>query len=97
MKTMFYFPVPIYIIAGFASLAIMMIIDFLLGAEAEHLNAWVIINRLFGNDLGLPDSLAIKKFGLYGATLLMLVSNLIFGFILIHIFRAIIKVTQIVF
>ncbi len=38
-----------------------------------------------------------KKFGLYGATLLMLVANLIFGFILIHIFRAIIKVIQIIF
>ena len=53
MKTLFNYPVPIYIIATIACICIMVIIDYVLGAEAEHLNAWVIVNRLFGRETGL--------------------------------------------
>jgi hypothetical protein len=97
MKTLFNYPAFIYLVAGFACLAIMMIIDFILGVEAEHLNAWVIMNRLFGNNIGLPDSLAIRNFGLFGATLIMLSVNMVFGFFLINLLRGMIKLIHIIF
>lgn len=91
MKTLFNYPFMIYLAAGIACLCIMIIVDFVLGAEAEHLNAWVIINRVFGNETGIGDSLAIRKFGLAGATLLMLTSNALFGVILIQLVRLFIR------
>lgn len=79
IKTLFNNPFSIYIIASIACLAIMIIIDYLLGAEAEHLNVWVILNRLFGNDIGIEDSLAIRKLGLFGSTIAMIFVNSILG------------------
>ena len=87
MKDLFNHPFMIYAAAGFACLGIMIIVDYVLGAEAEHLNAWVIINKLLGNDVGIGESLAIRKFGLAGATLLMLLVNSLFGTILIQLIR----------
>ena len=97
MKTLFNYPVSIYLIAGVASMTIMIIIDYILGAEAEHLNAWVIINGLFGIDTDIPDSLAIRQFGLYGATGLMLVINFITGFLLIHVLRSLMQIIHFIF
>ena len=90
MKDLFNYPIALYLVAGFASLCIMIIIDFSLGAEAEHLNAWVIVNRLIGRDIGIGDSLAIKQFGLIGASLLMLAINMVFGTILMQLLRLVI-------
>lgn len=87
MKELINYPFLVYVVAGIACLGIMIIIDYLLGAEAEHLNAWVIINRLFGRDIGIGDSLAIRHFGLAGATFLMLLANMLFGGILIQLLR----------
>ena len=92
MKTLLDHPVGIYIAAGIACLGIMIIIDYLLGAEAEHLNAWVIVNQLIGNDLGIGSSLAINKLGLLGATALMLVLNGLFGAVLINLLRLFIQI-----
>lgn len=97
MKTLFNYPVSIYLVAGIACMANMIIIDFILGAEAEHLNAWVIINRLIGIDTGIPDSLAIRQLGLLGATLLMLAINMTFGAILINLIRGTIKIIHLIF
>jgi hypothetical protein len=90
MKTIFSYPSMVYIAAGFACLCIMVIVDYILGAEAEHLNAWVIISRLFGHETGVGDSLSIQFLGLAGATLLMLFINSIFGIILIQLIKLII-------
>ena len=87
MKTLINYPVPIYAVAAIACICIMVIIDYMLGAEAEHLNAWVIINLLFGRETGIGDSLAIKHLGLAGATLVMLLLNAIFGAILIQLIK----------
>lgn len=97
MKSLINYPLAVYIIAGIASLIIMMLIDFILGAEAEHLNAWAIVNKLIGNNIGIPDSLAIQKFGLYGAALIMLMVNMIFGFVLINLLRGTIYLIHLVF
>lgn len=87
MKELFNYPLTVYIAAGIACIAIMIIVDYHLGSEAEHLNAWVIVNRLFGFELGIPDSLAIRKFGLFGATLIMLGVNTAFGLVLINLLK----------
>ncbi len=97
MKTFFSYPISIYLIAGLACLAIMIVIDYLLGAEAEHLNAWVIANKLIGNDIGIADSLSIKSFGLYGATILTIVINSILGIILLQLIKAIIHLVHLIF
>ncbi|MEZ5083794.1 MAG: hypothetical protein R2750_10140 [Bacteroidales bacterium] len=92
MKTLFIYPFMIYAVAAIACLCIMIIIDYILGAEAEHLNAWVIINRLFGRETGIGDSLAIKHLGVAGATAVMLLMNTIFGAILIQLIRLFIRI-----
>ncbi len=97
MKTFFFYPISIYLIAGLACLAIMIVVDYLLGAEAQHLNAWVIVNKLFGNEIGIADSLAIKSFGLYGAAILTLVINSIFGVVLILLLKSIIQLVHLIF
>ena len=75
--------------AGLICLVVMIFIDYLLGAEAEHLNAWYILNKLFGREIGIGDSLAIIKFGLLGATVLMLFANLFFGAVLLQLWKLI--------
>ncbi len=75
----------------------MIVIDYLLGAEAEHLNAWGIVNKLVGNDIGIADSLAIKSFGLYGAAILTLVINSILGIILIQLLKGIVQLFHLIF
>ena len=92
MKSLFNYPIAIYIAATLACLSIMVIIDYVLGAEAEHLNAWVILNRLVGNETTVGDSLAIRQFGLAGATFVMLLLNSFFGVILIQLLKLITRV-----
>ena len=90
MKTLFNHPFAIYFAAGLACLCIMIIVDYWLGAEAEHLNAWVIVSRLLGGDVDIPDSLAIRKFGLTGAAFVMLAVNFLFGSTLIVLIKGVI-------
>ena len=87
MKTLLNYPFLIYAAAAMACLCIMIIVDYCLGPEAEHLNAWVIVNRLLGRDVGIADSKAIELFGLAGAAILMLVLNRLFGMALVQIIR----------
>ncbi|MCB0658004.1 MAG: hypothetical protein KDC57_17785, partial [Saprospiraceae bacterium] len=91
MKLLFNHPFAIYLIAGIACLCIMILVDYILGAEAEHLNAWVIINRFAGNASAIGDSLAIRKLGLWGAGLLMVIINGLLGILLIQFIRLFIQ------
>lgn len=92
MKYLIQHPAAIYVAATIAAVCIMIIIDYILGAEAEHLNAWVIANKLAGNSTNIGDSLAIKQLGLAGATALALLCNIIFGVVLVHLLKVIIKI-----
>jgi len=91
MKTLFAHPIAIYVIAGITSLCIMTVIDYLLGPVAEHLNAWVILNRVFGNDPGLVDSIVLRKLGLPGAVIVLLLVNSALGGILILLLKGVLK------
>ncbi|MEZ5015800.1 MAG: hypothetical protein R2800_02005 [Flavipsychrobacter sp.] len=90
MKSLFH--PAIYLIATITSLGIMLIVDYLLGAEAEHLNAWVVLNKVLGNATTVGDSLAIRKLGLAGATALTVIVNFVFGFLLAHLISFIINI-----
>lgn len=94
MKTLLSYPLSIYAIGTIAAICIMIIIDFILGAEAEHLNAWVIVNRLLGIETTIGDSLAIRHLGLAGATFIMLAINTIFGAVLIQLIKLIIRIVH---
>ncbi len=97
MRAIFDYPYSIYLISGLACLLIMLIIDFHLGVEAEHLNAWEILNKLIGNDIGIEDSLAIRIFGLYGSVIITLLINSILGIILTHLIKGIIQFIHFLF
>ena len=94
MKTFIHHPFTIYLAASLACLCIMIIVDYMLGSEAEHLNAWAILNKLLGKETAIEDSLAIRQFGLGGATLLMLIANTLFGFILIQLIKSFIQIVH---
>ena len=91
MKTLFNHPIGIYMAATLACLCIMIIIDYLRGAEAEHLNAGGIGNRLVGHPTPETDSYAIKKLGLIGSFFLTLAINFVLGILLIQLLRLIIR------
>ena len=91
MKTLFNHPFLIYVAAACACLCVMTIADYFMGAEAEHLNAWVILNRLAGRETHVGDSLAIRRFGLAGATVVMLVANGVFGTLLIALTKGVLR------
>ncbi len=91
MKALFPLHPAMYIIATLTSLSIMLIVDYLLGATAEHLNAWGIVNRLLGRPTSVGDSLAIRQLGLTGATILTVLLNFVFGYILIKLISLTIK------
>lgn len=94
MKNLLNHPFLMYAVACIACLCIMIIIDYILGKEAEHLNAWVILNRLFGNKTDIGDSLAIQHFGLVGATFLMIFVNALFGIILFNLLKLFIRIVH---
>ncbi len=58
----------------------MALIDFWLGAEAEHLNAWAMLKQLVGGDR--PNTLAINQLGLFGAWCLLVLVNTFGGLLL---------------
>ena len=91
MKLVINHPFSIYLFAGIACLCIMLIIDYILGAEAQHLNAWVILQEILGHSSKFGDSLALQKMGLAGATILTIVVNGIFGFLLIQLLHLIVR------
>ena len=74
MKSPINYPITTHFAAGVLCMIVMLIIDYKLGAKAEFLNAWSIVTQLFGADAGASGCLAIKYFGLPGATILMLIA-----------------------
>ncbi|MCB0724563.1 MAG: hypothetical protein KDC73_07635 [Ignavibacteriae bacterium] len=82
-----------YFAAALVSLAVMVTIDYSLGDEAEFLNAWIIINKLFGTGSHMSDSFVIRKFGLIPAAIIMIVANFLIGALLVQLFKFIRNIT----
>ncbi len=84
----------IYLAASVACHLIMILVDYLLGPEAEFLNAWVIVNKLIGRETGVGDSMVMKQVGLMGATLIMIFVNTAIGASLVQISRYMIRLAN---
>lgn len=78
-----------FLIGFGVSLSIMLITDYLLGEEAEFLNAWAIITSWLKWETGIAPSLVMQKLGLAGATMVMLIANFIGGSLLVVLTRII--------
>lgn len=92
MKLLFNHPLLVFVAATLACLCIMIIVDYMLGSEAEFLNAWAIINKLINPYLIINDSWVVEKTGLFGAVGIMLATNAILGVLLINIIKFTIKI-----
>ena len=84
----------IYVAASIACHLIMIFIDYLLGPEAEFLNAWVIVNKLIGRESGVGDSMVMKQVGLAGATVIMIFVNTAIGAAFVHLGRYFIRLAN---
>lgn len=64
------------------SLAAMVLIDRQIGARAEFLNAWSVLERLIGREPSAGQSMVAARFGAAGELLAVLAANLAIGAIL---------------
>ena len=69
------------------SLIIMLATDYLLGPEAEFLNAWSVVERLIGESPVAGESLVFQHFGFFAEIAGVLLVNMIAGGLLTFLFR----------
>jgi hypothetical protein len=69
------------------SLVVMILVDRMLGARAEFLNAYSVMQRLFGQLPEVGDSLVARQLGATGELAVVLVANLAIGLVLTGIYR----------
>lgn len=86
MKTMY-----IFLGASAASLIIMVVVDFIMGPEAEFLNAYSVFQRLLGQQPSIGESVVAQKLGALGEFVVVLAANLAVGGIVTAIVRLFIK------
>ena len=82
MKTLSLLVVPSLI-----SLFIMVVVDSFIGEEAEFMNAFSVLERLFDQKPSVGDSLLARQFGEGGELIAVLVANLFIGVMLTMIIR----------
>lgn len=70
------------------SLIVMIVIDYSIGAKAEFLNAFSVMQRLLGQPPTFGDSILAKKFGAAGEFGAVIIANVIIGSVLTFIVRA---------
>ena len=83
MKTMY-----LVLICCTLSLAVMLVIDYALGAKAEFLNAFSVLQRLLGQQPTFGDSEIMKKWGASGEFGAVILANLMIGSILTFMIRS---------
>ena len=75
----------LYLLLTLFSLSIMAVVDYLLGDKAEFLNAWSVMQRLFGVNTDAGNSIVYQHYGQLGELVCVLVANMIFAAILMLI------------
>lgn len=85
MKTTTFFKSDNLIKASIISLIIMLFVDYLLGSEAEFLNAWYILNQWIGNADVAGQSFVTLHLGLFEATIILIMANILIGYVLLGI------------
>ena len=61
------------------SLLVMLVVDLLIGSRAEFLNAWSVVERLFGRTPAAGDSIVYRRVGAVGELVAVLLANLAVG------------------
>ena len=82
MKTIY-----LLIIFSALSLSVMIVVDYILGAKAEFLNAYSVVQRLLGQAPTFGDSMVAKKYGAVGEFGVVIIANFLIGVILTLIVR----------
>jgi hypothetical protein len=72
---------------AFASLVVMAVIDRALGSRAEFLNAWTVMERLVGRTPTSGPSVVASRLGPTGEFVVVILANLIVGFVLASVSR----------
>ena len=76
------------LIAFFAlSLLIMISVDYIIGPEAEFINAFSVVQRLLGQSPAFGDSLVAKKLGATGEFFAIIIANFVISGIMTFIVR----------
>ena len=65
----------------------MILVDILLGARAEFVNAWSVVQRIAGQSPTAGDSLVYQSIGATGEFFIVLLVNLVIGAILTTLCR----------
>lgn len=69
----------------------MTIIDFIIGENAEYLNAWTVWVKLLRLPFEAPNSMIIRNYGVSAELLAVIGANGLFSLIIISILRLVIK------
>lgn len=77
----------LFVALSAASLLVMIVVDVLLGAKAEFLNAYSVLERILGRAPSAGDSLVAQKLGPFGELAAVLAANLAVGGILAAVVR----------
>jgi hypothetical protein len=72
----------------------MILIDCALGARAEFLNAWSVVQRLLGRPPSAGTSVVASRLGTVGEFLVVLGANLALGALLAVVLRLVTKVVR---
>ena len=70
-----------------ASLIVMVVVDFVLGPRAEFLNAYSVVERIIGQTPSAGDSAVAQKLGAFGEFAAVLAANAALGGILTVLVR----------
>ncbi len=82
MKTL-----PLFLLLSAASFAVMLVADVVLGAKAEFLNAWSVVERLLGRAPTAGDSAVYRAVGAAGELLCVFAIHLAIGGLLTALVR----------
>jgi hypothetical protein len=74
------------------SLITMILIDRALGSRAEFLNAWSVIERLFGRSPSTATSFVASHLGPVGEFLIVILANLFVGLLLARLIFWLIRI-----
>lgn len=69
------------------SLIVMIVVDFVIGSEAEFLNAFSVLERLLGRQPTAGTSVAADEYGAWGELCIVLSANLAIGSLLAAVVR----------
>ncbi|UCE89000.1 MAG: hypothetical protein JSW10_11945 [Pseudomonadota bacterium] len=72
-------PTHLLLIFSALSLALMIVIDYIIGPNAEFINAFSVVKRLFGYQPTVGDSMVTQQVGPAGELGAVLVANLAVG------------------